>query len=109
VLLALSAVFPIAGIVENQFGSTPQYYQILIYLIIVPSAVFIPVVLVKKSPSVAMAAGVITGIFHLVPPAIALPLGYLPLSVPAALHILVSIILIVAGLWARNQGKSRSA
>ena len=52
----------------------------MIYLIIVRSAVFIPVVPVKKSPSVAMAAGVITGIFHLVPPAIALPLGYLPLS-----------------------------
>ena len=104
-LLALSAVFPIAGIVENQFGSAPQYYQTLIYLIIVPSAIFIPVVLLNKSPAIAMAAGVFTGAIHLVPPAIALPLAYLPVSVPAVLHIFVSIVLIGVGLWAGNQGK----
>ena len=107
VLLVLSAAFPIAGIAENQFGSTPQFYQTLIYLIIVPSAVFIPVVLVKKGPSVALAAGVVTGAIHLVPPAIALPLAYLPVSVPAVLHILVSIVLIGAGLGQAARASQR--
>ena len=100
ILLALSAVFPIAGIVENQFGSTPQYYQILIYLILIPSIVLIPVILVSKSSLIAAAGAAMTGIVHLVPPAIALPLGYLPPSIPAILHILVSIILVGAGFWA---------